>query len=65
MVGKHTLKLFLMCDAYMGCDQELDLVIDVKEAESESEGEEGEEEGEEGAEGAEGAEAGAATAMET
>ncbi|EGD81008.1 ASCC3L1 protein [Salpingoeca rosetta] len=29
--GKHTFKLYFMCDSYLGCDQEYDLELDVKE----------------------------------
>ncbi|KAJ2390085.1 Pre-mRNA splicing [Coemansia sp. RSA 2611] len=36
----HELKMFLMCDAYLGCDQEFDLKINVLPAEDESEMEE-------------------------
>ncbi|KAJ7515551.1 hypothetical protein O6H91_22G017500 [Diphasiastrum complanatum] len=31
-VGKRTYTLYFMCDAYLGCDQEYELMIDVKEA---------------------------------
>lgn len=27
--GKHALTLFFMCDSWMGCDQEYELVVDV------------------------------------
>ncbi|KAI9137398.1 SNRNP200 protein [Paraphysoderma sedebokerense] len=37
-VGQVTYKLFLMCDCYMGCDQEYDLEMDVKQGEEDSEG---------------------------
>lgn len=37
LVGKHDLTLYLMCDAYIGADQEFEFVIDVKEAEEEEE----------------------------
>ncbi|EFN58670.1 hypothetical protein CHLNCDRAFT_140958 [Chlorella variabilis] len=30
-VGSQTLTLFFMCDSYMGCDQEFELELDVKE----------------------------------
>eukprot|EP00730_Choanoeca_flexa_P002247 TRINITY_DN10972_c0_g1_i1.p1 TRINITY_DN10972_c0_g1~~TRINITY_DN10972_c0_g1_i1.p1 ORF type:complete len:1796 (+),score=582.18 TRINITY_DN10972_c0_g1_i1:116-5389(+) len=30
--GKRNLKLFFMCDSYLGCDQEYDIELDVKEA---------------------------------
>jgi pre-mRNA-splicing helicase BRR2 len=30
-VGPSTLTLFFMCDSYMGCDQEFELELDVKE----------------------------------
>ena len=30
--GRHSYKLYLMCDAYMGCDQEYDITIDVQRA---------------------------------
>jgi len=29
--GKHDLKLYLMCDSYAGCDQELDVKIEVED----------------------------------
>lgn len=32
--GKHVYTLYLMSDAYMGCDQEYKLSINVREAES-------------------------------
>jgi pre-mRNA-splicing helicase BRR2 len=41
--GHHNLKLYVMCDSYSGCDQELDMEIDVAEGE-ESEGDSSEEE---------------------
>ncbi|KAJ7515579.1 hypothetical protein O6H91_22G019200 [Diphasiastrum complanatum] len=31
-VGKRTYTLYFMCDAYLGCDQEYEFMIDVKEA---------------------------------
>ncbi len=30
-VGKHHLTLFFMCDSYMGCDQEYEFDLDVRE----------------------------------
>lgn len=30
--GDHTLKVFLMCDSYLGCDQEYEIKLSVKEA---------------------------------
>ena len=45
--GEYNYKLFLMCDSYLGCDQEYDLPLKVGEAMEES-GEEEEEEEEEG-----------------
>ncbi|KAI9277671.1 Sec63 Brl domain-containing protein [Umbelopsis sp. AD052] len=41
--GHHNLKLYVMCDSYSGCDQELDMEIDVAQGE-ESEGDSSEEE---------------------
>ncbi|KAJ2369185.1 hypothetical protein H4S01_001154 [Coemansia sp. RSA 2610] len=35
--GVHQLKMFLMCNAYLGCDQEFDLKINVLPAEDKSE----------------------------
>ncbi|CAO3589811.1 unnamed protein product [Absidia cylindrospora] len=35
--GQHTLKLFLMADSYNGCDQELDMDLNVAEGESSEE----------------------------
>ncbi|GBG66811.1 hypothetical protein CBR_g70690 [Chara braunii] len=32
-VGKKTYKLYFMCDSYLGCDQEYEFTINVKEAE--------------------------------
>jgi pre-mRNA-splicing helicase BRR2 len=45
--GKVDYTLFFMCDSYLGCDQEYEFSLDVKEAEDESEEEEegGEDEG--------------------
>jgi pre-mRNA-splicing helicase BRR2 len=40
--GHHDLKLYVMCDSYSGCDQELEMEIDVAEGE-ESEGDSSEE----------------------
>ncbi|KAL4451451.1 hypothetical protein ABPG75_007113 [Micractinium tetrahymenae] len=31
VVGRQTLTLFFMCDSYLGCDQEFELELDVKE----------------------------------
>ncbi|KAG0255185.1 hypothetical protein DFQ27_006386 [Actinomortierella ambigua] len=36
--GKQTYKLYTMCDSFLGCDQELDMAVDVGEgAESDDE----------------------------
>jgi pre-mRNA-splicing helicase BRR2 len=35
--GHHNLKLYVMCDCYSGCDQELDMEIDVAEGEESDE----------------------------
>lgn len=37
--GEHKLELFLMCDSYVGCDQEyaVDLMVGAEESEDESE----------------------------
>ncbi|KAJ1733400.1 Pre-mRNA splicing [Coemansia biformis] len=32
MAGPHAYKMYLMCDAYLGCDQELDVAITVRPA---------------------------------
>lgn len=40
--GKRTLKLFFMCDSYLGCDQEYDIELSVKEALPEEEDDEDE-----------------------
>lgn len=32
--GRHDLTLFFMCDSYLGCDQELEVPLDVKEAQA-------------------------------
>ncbi|KAJ1995334.1 Pre-mRNA splicing [Coemansia sp. RSA 1358] len=40
-VGRSQFKMYLMCDGYLGCDQEFDLEFDVLEAEAEAEDEEG------------------------
>ncbi|KAJ2773915.1 Pre-mRNA splicing, partial [Coemansia nantahalensis] len=37
--GPRKFKLYLMCDAYLGCDQELDVDVDVQPAADESDGE--------------------------
>lgn len=42
--GHHDLKVYLMCDSYMGCDQEYDLPMDVAEGVEESSEEESSEE---------------------
>jgi len=34
--GHHELKLYFMCDSYMGCDQEYDVAMDVAEGQEES-----------------------------
>ncbi|KAJ1826256.1 hypothetical protein LPJ73_009057, partial [Coemansia sp. RSA 2703] len=34
VAGQAGVKIFVMCDSYLGCDQEFDLVFDVLEAES-------------------------------
>ncbi|RUS26117.1 Sec63 Brl domain-containing protein [Jimgerdemannia flammicorona] len=44
--GEHELKVYFMCDSYAGCDQELDLQLNVLEGEEESDEESGEEEDE-------------------
>ena len=31
--GKHKVKLFFMCDSYIGCDQEYELDLNVKQGE--------------------------------
>lgn len=36
-LGKHSYVLYFMSDAYMGCDQEYKLNIDVKQSNSDSE----------------------------
>ena len=46
-VKKHDLMLYFMCDSYLGCDQEYEITLDVKEAEDDSDDDD-EEEGEEG-----------------
>ncbi|KAJ1558174.1 hypothetical protein HK405_014248, partial [Cladochytrium tenue] len=57
--GQLDLKLYLMCDAYAGVDQEYDLQVEVAEGEAEEEEEDDEEEEEDGDEKGEGeAEAG-------
>jgi pre-mRNA-splicing helicase BRR2 len=35
-VGKADLTLYFMCDSYLGCDQEYEFTLDVKEGEDES-----------------------------
>jgi len=35
--GHHTMKVYLMSDSYNGCDQELDMDLDVAEGESSEE----------------------------
>jgi pre-mRNA-splicing helicase BRR2 len=39
--GKAEYTLFFMCDSYLGCDQEYEFALDVKEAEDDSDGEGG------------------------
>lgn len=39
-VGEHTLELFLMCDSYVGCDQEYAVELMVGAAGSDDESEE-------------------------
>jgi len=38
--GEHALTLYLMCDSYLGCDQEYELKLSVGEAESDDEDDE-------------------------
>eukprot|EP00271_Cylindrocystis_brebissonii_P012705 TRINITY_DN317_c0_g1_i1.p1 TRINITY_DN317_c0_g1~~TRINITY_DN317_c0_g1_i1.p1 ORF type:complete len:2233 (-),score=420.67 TRINITY_DN317_c0_g1_i1:1930-8628(-) len=40
--GDKELMLYFMCDAYLGCDQEFEFTLNVKEADLKEEGEEGE-----------------------
>ncbi|KAJ2592446.1 Pre-mRNA splicing [Coemansia sp. RSA 1722] len=40
VAGKAELKMYLMCDSYLGCDQEFDLSFDVLEGSSDDEDEE-------------------------
>ena len=40
--------LYFMCDSYLGCDQEYEITLDVKEAEDDSDDDDDEEEGEGG-----------------
>ena len=47
-VKKHDLMLYFMCDSYLGCDQEYEITLDVKEAEDDSDDDDDEEEGEGG-----------------
>ena len=35
--GKHTLKMSLICDSYLGCDQEYEVELNVKPGEEEEE----------------------------
>merc|ERR1719263_483454 len=42
--GEYTYTLYLMCDSYLGCDQEYELPLTVAEADDEEEGEEEDEE---------------------
>ncbi|KAJ1958217.1 Pre-mRNA splicing [Linderina pennispora] len=39
VAGQRNLKMFLMCDGYLGCDQELDVELDVLPPEEESDSE--------------------------
>lgn len=43
--GKHTLKLFLMSDSYVGCDQEFEVELNLRKGEDEEEEEEEEDGG--------------------
>jgi len=47
-VGKHPFTLFFMCDSYMGCDQEYEFELDVKEGEADESDSGEEESGDEG-----------------
>ncbi|KAF9159441.1 DEIH-box ATPase [Actinomortierella ambigua] len=42
--GKQTYKLYTMCDSFLGCDQELDMAVDVGEGEESDDEEEDEDE---------------------
>ena len=42
--GEYAYMLYLICDAYLGCDQEYELKLKVGEPLEEESGEEGEEE---------------------